>query len=120
MKTCMTLGPTPPRESCTQVGAPDYEERARFECKTYIGVLRRWLTACGIAIPEGFRLVTQGHPHDFGTYYEVGVEFDDDDRASHELASLLEGDSPADWDQEARDQLAEKGGSCDAATVEPG
>ena len=97
----MELGPTPLEESCAQVGADNYFEQARKECRAYIAQLRRVFGA----EPEGARLVIRGNSHDFGTYYEVAVKYDCDDEKATRYAFKLEAEQPATWDAEAKAEL---------------
>jgi hypothetical protein len=92
----MNIGSSPADEDCVQVGSDNYAARAKQECLRYIELLRRKFGP----EPAGTRLVTKGFPHDFGTYYEVCVVYDDNDRAGLDYALLLEGNSPATWDDD--------------------
>ena len=66
MKLKMELGPTPPNESCVQVGEDNYDTRAYNECTRYIDCIRKKLGK----EPKGARLGITANNHDFGTYYE--------------------------------------------------
>jgi hypothetical protein len=99
MRDYLTLGPTPCDEACAQVGSDDYPERSRAECKRYLTLLR---TLYGPE-PEGAALVVKSFPHDFGTYREVCVVYDDDNPRAAEYAYLLERNLPTTWDAERQD-----------------
>ena len=92
----MSIGSSPCDEPCAQVGQDNYAVQAKKECRRYIELL---LKKFGEP-PEGASLSVKGFPHDFGTYYEVVVNYDDDDRAGLDYALLLEGNSPATWDDD--------------------
>jgi hypothetical protein len=94
---------TPPEEDCAQVGSRqyDYYDRARREARAYIAMLRRIFGE----EPDGARLSTKSHPHDFGTYLTVVCYFDPDDRAAAEYASRCEDEGPTEWDELARQEL---------------
>jgi len=104
-KEIVYLGSAPSEEEPAQLGSPGFEELARQECRAYIGQLRRYIEAKGLRVPEGFQLRVQPQPHDFGDYYEVIALFDGGCKESWELAILLEGESPENWDQIARKEL---------------
>ncbi|MFA7219247.1 MAG: hypothetical protein WC119_01925 [Synergistaceae bacterium] len=87
------LGPTPPDEDCAQVGTDNYRERAMEECRRYIELIRQKL---GVE-PEGARLKITSNPHDFGTYYEVACEYNDQFQRSVDYAFACESDGPQTW-----------------------
>ncbi len=89
----LTLGPTPHDEDCAQVGQPDYREKAIPECKRYIRLLREKFGD----EPEGASLNVKSFPHDFGTYFEVIVWFDQAHPLSIDYAFRLEANGPATW-----------------------
>lgn len=72
MRDCMDLGSAPAMEDCAQVGREDYYDRARKECRAYIGLLRRTFGD----EPDDASLSVKSNPHDFGTYLSV-VCYDD-------------------------------------------
>lgn len=97
----MSIGAVPAEEECAQVGKEGYSERARAECAVYVRQLRRQMGD----EPPGARLVVKGCSHDFGTYYEVHVAFDDQDEEAREYAYKVENNSPSSWDAIARQEL---------------
>ncbi|GAF94626.1 unnamed protein product, partial [marine sediment metagenome] len=44
-------------------------------------------------------------PHDFGTYSEVVVYFDDEIEGSQDVALEVEGNTPEAWDKQSRTEL---------------
>ncbi len=102
MMDYLDLGPTPVEEGCEQVGTPSYDPiLARAECAAYIAQLKREFGPP----PEGARLSISTNPHDFGTYHEVVVRFDDTFLQAVEYAFKLESESPGNWDETARKEL---------------
>jgi len=101
MKASIDIGSAPPTENCAQVGTPDYDERARRECRALINLLRRTLGP----EPIGARLCLRSNPHDFGTYLSVVCEFDEERPESVEYAYRCESQTPSEWDDEARHEL---------------
>lgn len=94
MREHLTLGPVPAEEDCAQVGEDGYGERALEECRRYIALLRKKFGP----EPDGTRLTTKSFPHDFGSYLEVVVKFDDTNERAVAYAFELEGEAPARWD----------------------
>lgn len=94
MREYLELGPVPANEQCAQVGAPDYSERSREECQRYINQLKR-----EFPIPDDLdcRYVIKSFPHDFGSYREVCIAFDNRDSASIDFAFNVEENAPAHW-----------------------
>ena len=92
----ISIGSSPADEDCAQLGSEDYYERAKEECKRFIDLIRE---VCGQE-PEGARLKIKSNPHDFGTYYDVVVEFDDMIEDAVNYAFHVEGNSPLTWEEE--------------------
>lgn len=106
MKTYLDISATPAEESCVQVGSENYPYWAKLECLTLIGQIRRQLGP----EPESAKLITKANPHDFGTYYEVVINYDDDYPDATTYAFDCEaGRMGTEWDAEAKRQLAEAG-----------
>ena len=108
MRDYITIGSTPCDEECAQVGAEGYMERVNKECRVYIRQLWRQLLVKGITphnAPETFNLVVKGNAHDFGTYFEVAIRYDDSNQEAMELALDLENLVPTNWDEEAKKEL---------------
>jgi hypothetical protein len=101
MRDHISLGATPGDETCAQVGSPDYAARARAEGRAYVNQLVRKFGPP----PEGASLRQKGFPHDYGTYYEVVVSFDDALPEAVAYAFKVEGDLPGHWDRAAKDEL---------------
>lgn len=94
MKDQIEIGSSPGDEPCAQLGVdPDYEIKARHECKRYIDLIRQ---ACGVE-PTGARLTTKWSNHDFGRYAEVVCTFDDAFPDAVEYAYRVESEAPAHW-----------------------
>ena len=94
MKDYLSIGPTPASESCQQLGSPNYDEgMAIEECHKFIKRIRE---VCG---PEKglSRLVVKRNDHDFGTYYDVNVRFDDEDEEGMDYAYFVESNAPETW-----------------------
>lgn len=93
MKDYIEIGSSPVNEACAQVGTDDYARKARIECSHFIQALRKKFGE----EPDGARLYIKGNPHDFGTYYEVNCEYDDEKSESVDYAFKCEGEGPLTW-----------------------
>ena len=99
MKDELSIGSTPAAESCEQVGMPSYNRaKAIAECELFAQQLRREFGE----EPEGARIFVKSNSHDFGSYHEVNVRFDDDNPAAIEYAFNIEANTPEYWDATAK------------------
>lgn len=93
----MELGPVPCDEECQQLGI-DYDPiRAKAECRAYVNMLQRVFGDP----PEGARFGVVGCQHDFGTYYEACVKYDDEIKEAIDFAYDVEKNLPQYWDEDA-------------------
>lgn len=97
----LDIGPVPNDEECAQVGSPDYYERSRKECKAYINQLLRAYPD----MPDGMYLKITSNPHDFGTYHEVAVAYDDENESHNDYVYGKLEYGCETWDDEARKEL---------------
>ena len=104
MRDYLSIGSSPCNEDCAQVGTPDFPERSRKECWAFIHQLERVFTN----FPEGCYLGVKSFDHDFGTYREVVCYFDDQDEVAAAYAYNIENNTPATWDEAAREELGIK------------
>ena len=81
------IGSTPHSEDCIGVGNPDYYPKALEECERFKQQIARHYPP-----PPNARLKVKGFPHDFGTYHEVVVLFDDSDEVATQYAYDVEND----------------------------
>lgn len=110
MVETIEIGSAPCEEQCAQVKAFDYPQRGRAECRAYINQIRRVMGEP----PEGANLFIKSNPHDFGTYLEVvakvgGPLSQEAREKALDYAYRCESESPANWDDEARAELAAAG-----------
>lgn len=98
----LALGPVPCDEDCAQVGDPDYRNQSRREMRAYSNQLMR-------EFPEwsgkNVRFAITIFPHDFGSYGEVCVEWEDGDEVGQDFALYVENNLPMNWDDEALKEL---------------
>src|SRR5687767_9430189 len=90
----LSIGPTPAEESCEQLGPNYQEEKAKTECNRFIEGLRKYFGN----EPVGAKLHIHRNSHDFGTYLEVCVQFNENNKEAINYAYLIEGNTPKDWD----------------------
>jgi len=90
----LELGPNPSDESTIQIGEDNYRQRAIEEGRRYIELIRKKLGP----EPEGARLKITSNSHDFGTYYEVVCEYDDEFPEAINYAYACDSDGPKTWD----------------------
>jgi hypothetical protein len=107
----LVIGSVPYDEPCQQVPYDD-PVLARLalrclcplhwlECKAFANQLVRILGPP----PEGASLQVKSFPHDFGTYCEVVCWYDENNDKAAEYAYRCESECPANWDEEAREEL---------------
>lgn len=94
------IGPAPGDEDCVQVGAEDYDRRARAECNRYIEEIR----AVVGAEPEGARLAVKSNPHDFGAYLSVVCYYEDSNDEATSYAFRCENNAPRRWTIPSRER----------------
>jgi len=91
MKDYIELGSAPWAEDCVQVGSENYYQLMRKECQRY----RQLLNKRSPEIAGRFTIKT--FPHDFGSYCEVCLPFDDDDQLATAQALFVEDHLPTHW-----------------------
>lgn len=88
----ISLGPTPAAENCQQLG-PLYDAiAARLEVARF-----RDLLVSLFPPPAGARYKIASNAHDFGTYYDLEIVFNDADEEAAEYAYMVEGAAPEYW-----------------------
>lgn len=108
MKDYLSIGSSPPDESCAQVGTNDYYEQSLKECTAFKHQLERIFQNKDGELPEGCYFSIKSFPHEFGTYREVVCYFDDDNEESSNFAFNVEQNTPDKWDKESKRELGLK------------
>lgn len=81
------IGPCPSDEYCAQIGLTEGSRRLnRIECEAYIEALRKVYGP----EPEGAYLNPKTEHHDFGSYLEVVVYYDDNEPEAVQYAFKIE------------------------------
>lgn len=99
----LEIASSPWGEPCAQVGQDGYGILAQAECKALIGQIRRVFGN----EPEGARLFVKSNAHDFGSYYEVAVRFDESKRKAEAWAERVSEKYPEKWDETALRELSD-------------
>ena len=98
MRDYFELGSTPCDEDCVQVSrTADYMPAMRQELKRYEAHLDKILP-----VPEDIHAwySIKWNSHDFGSYGEVAINFDDEDNQAIEFACFVEEHTPTTWDDD--------------------
>ena len=90
MREYIELGPVPCEESCAQTLDDDFTIKNKAECNRFKALLQE-------RYPEA-NFVIKSFPHDFGTYREVCVTYDEDDEKEVEMVFDIEASCPTTWD----------------------
>lgn len=89
MRDYLELGPVPPEEECQQVGTSSYDDKkAREECERYKELLEKKFPTAQFGIKK--------FHHDFGSYREVVVYFDDTEEDP--IAFEVDRNLPMTWE----------------------
>jgi hypothetical protein len=101
MRDTYDIGCSPHNVSCAQVGTDHYQDFGKKECKAFMEQLKRIYGEP----PAGAYLKVSSNPHDFGTYHEVTIVYNDE---SEEHANYIYGNLENgcdEWDDEAIKEL---------------
>jgi len=88
------LGPTPAAESAARPGDTAYTDIAFLQCRRHIALLRRALGP----EPEGARLRIRRADGEVGPYFDVTVEYDDEDPVARAYAFRCGREGPTRWE----------------------
>ena len=99
MREWLTLGPVPYEEDCVQVNSnEDYLPAMNAEVKRFVN----FLTERFLDIPENAYFGVKREYHDFGTYLEAAVYWDDEDEDATNFAYFVETNIPATWSDDSK------------------
>lgn len=109
-KDFFSLAPTPVNEICTEAG-----KDAILGITESTALVNQLIREQGLP-PEGIEFFILRNEHDFGSYYEAAIFYDepkemDEDQESQALlyAQKTESNIPENWDSLAKQELREKG-----------
>jgi len=106
MKNYLVLGSTPCNEDCAQVGNDNYYDQSQIELHVYGKYIHRIFPQ--ILASKTLYLKIKSFPHDFGTYRELVLYYDDSNEEELSLAYSIDEFLPRNWDEEALKELTEK------------
>ena len=93
MRNSISISGTPTGEDCVQVSShEDYMPAMRAECNRYLDMLRKRFPNC-----DRVQLVIHSNPHDFGSYLDISVKYDDNDNIAEQQAYFIENNEPENW-----------------------
>jgi hypothetical protein len=90
MRDYLMIDCTPSEESCAQLGADNYSTQAKAEARRFIAQIEKHYPLPDKA--ELGYLTISPQSHDFGTYYQVKIVFDDECELSVNWAYSIEAD----------------------------
>ncbi len=106
MRDYLDLATTVPTdEPCAQVGSANYSKNSRLEAE----VFREQIYRLFGDPPPGTGIRIKNCPHDFGSYLDLEIVYDDDEDASCYWAFEVEGNLPESWDEISLNKLKEGG-----------
>ncbi len=106
MRDQFELGTTVPHdEQCSQMGDANFASYSKMEARALMNQILR--TLGDPPARTGLKMISC--PHDFGTYYDVAVIYDDELEESQEWMLKVESELPLNWDEEARNELKAQG-----------
>ena len=108
MRDYINIGPTPCDETCAQVGDNNYGIRSKIETRAYKNQLNRMFPE--VLNSKTLSFSVQTFTHDFGSYKEVVINYDDDNEQEYNDIALMlvDRNTPTNWDEEALKEIAEQ------------
>lgn len=94
MKDKVYIGPCPIDERGAQIGDPDFSNKNIEECRKYIDLIIKKFGEP----PKGAKVYYVQEQHDFGSYREVVISYDENHPESVRYAFTVESESPRTWD----------------------
>ena len=95
----------PTDEDCAQVGSDNYSKMSRLEAQAFRDQIYRVFGEP----PANTDIRIKSCPHDFGSYLDLEIVYDDDEDDSCDWTFKVEGNLPDKWDLEALEQLRSAG-----------
>ena len=92
-KDFISIGCTPASEDCVQVSKTEYYmDKMLAECNRYKEMLQAKFADC-----NKVTIAVKTFPHDFGSYAEVVVKYDNEDIEALAQAIHIENNMPMNW-----------------------
>jgi hypothetical protein len=106
MRDYLELATTVPSdEPCAQVGSDNYTRNSRLEAEAFRDQIYRVFGDP----PAGTGIRIKSCPHDFGSYLDLQIAYDDDEDDSCGWTFEVESNLPERWDEIALKKLKEDG-----------
>jgi hypothetical protein len=110
MRDYLMLGPTPYEEPCCQVGKSSSKmmmlETMAF-CRQLKDLLAKQFTEVKVEVKP------KREEHEFGSYYQAAVYYEEDDKEAVDQAFWLENNTPENWSDNVKHLLQSFGYSVD-------
>ena len=105
MKDYINIGPTPCDETCAHVGYNNYGIKSKIETTAYRNQLNRMFPEVLNSKTLSFSIKT--FQHDFGSYKEVVLNYDDDNEEEYSeiVLTKVDANTPKNWDEEALKEI---------------
>lgn len=95
----INIGPTPANEYCAQVGSNYYYEKSKIETKAFLDQLNREFPQ--VLETKSVRFSIKTFSHDFGSYKEVVLNYDDSNEKEYQMVLDIDKIIPNNWDSDA-------------------
>lgn len=105
METYELATTVPHGEDCMQLGAENYDKFSNLEADTLIDQIIRQLGQP----PEGTYFKKIKCPHDFGTYLDIALVYDENDETSEAYFLYVDQNMPEYWDNISEEKLTKEG-----------
>ena len=101
----LNIGPCPADEVPAQLGTAHYHQLAKLEIQLFKQQLTEELATQWPDFGCLVRFKTTSNPHDFGTYHDLDVVYDPENRIAASQAFYCEGQASSVWTPERRQTI---------------
>jgi hypothetical protein len=101
----LNIGPCPADEIAADLRSPHYRQLAQLEIRLFKQQLTEELATQWPDFGCLVQFKTTSNPHDFGTYHEVDVVYDPENRIAASQAFYCEGEASTVWTPERRQTI---------------
>ena len=98
MKDFIGLGSAPCEEDCVQVSKEfDYMSKMKKECNRFKLDIEKYFE--DLIKESGVVIIIKTFPHDFGSYCDVGISFNNVNKNQYKAALKIEEKCPTTWEE---------------------
>ena len=98
MEDFVGLGSSPCEEDCVQVSKDfDYMPKMKKECNRFKLGIEKYFE--NLIKESDVSIVIKTFPHDFGSYCDVGISFDNSNKYQYKAALKIEQECPTTWEE---------------------